>query len=513
MKRPLAVTGLAMLLFSVILCPFADTSVAILTAVISYSLFMISVVIPKLRKGYILPTVLLALFISSVMFYAVQCDYEKLSALEGNDADIVCEVKEEPVFNEKYGRYYCKAEVSTIDGVKYTGNIRLSFNGTYNNIDPAKMKIGNTLAFSGYLYKAGGQEREIINYFKSEKIYSGVYSIKNLTVRENEIKPVGYYGNELRKFISQSFRESFSPDTAGLLTALLTGDKAYVSDEVYDSFKNSGVAHLMAVSGMHLAVLVMFLDLFIKKLRRRHKKLRYIILVFFIFFFMFMASFSPSVVRAGAMMLILLTGQLIDKRADSLNSLGFACICILAANPFSAMSAGFLLSVLSTLAIITAAVPFCNRHRYFICDKLRLYGRFSFAAGRLVMLSLSISICVMVYTLPAMAVFFGGISLISPVANLLFLPVNTIIIVLAFISAILCAVDLMPSPLVFFIEKISAYCLGVAEVLGGTDRFILEIKTPLAVAASFLVPFVLYLAIIAGKKLYKKYKAKKRKPL
>ena len=206
------------------------------------------------------------------------------------------------------------------------------------------------------------------------------------------------------------------------------------------------------------------------------------------------------------MLLVLITGQLIDKRADSLNSLGFACICILTVNPFSAMSVGFLLSVLSTMAIILSAVPFCNKHRYFLCDKLGYSGRVPFFIGQSIMLCLAISFSVMIYTLPVMALFFGRITLISPLANLMFLPVTTIIIISAFISAILCALGVMPDFMIVIIEKISAYCLSVAEFLGGNDRFIVKTNDPISIGLCIIFPFALYLAIIISRKLYKKIK-------
>lgn len=512
MKRPLAVAGFSLLIFLVFLCLFGNISSAIILAATSYLMFIISAAVPEIRKGYIVPTALFCAFLSCCAFYFMQSDYNRLARLADKDADVVCEILEEPIFNSTYSRYYCKAKVKTIDSKSYHGNIRLSFSGVYDDIEAEDLSIGDTLSFSGHLYKVGGEDKDIIDYFKSENIYIGVYSLKNIQIAPPDIRPLSFYGNEIRKYISLKFRENFKGDTAGFLTALLTGDKSYVSDDVYDSFKNSGVAHLMAVSGMHLAVLVLFLNLFIKKLRRNHKNLYFTILSVFILFFMFMASFSSSVVRAGVMLLVLLTGQLIDKRADSLNSLGFACICILLVNPYSAMNVGFLLSVLSTLAIILSAVPFCNRHRYFICDKLGFSGRVPFFIGQAIMLSLAISLSVMVYTLPIMALFFGRVSLISPVANLLFLPVTTIIIILSFISAILCSLGVMPDLLIYIAEKISDYCLGVADILGSTDRFVLKTESALSIGVCIAMPFVMYLAINAGKKLYRKIR-RKIKPL
>jgi ComEC/Rec2-related protein len=512
MKRPLAVIGFSLMICLVILCALDNLTLAIIVGAVAYLLFMATSFIYESRSKLTLPTIFFTLVLACFMFYSAQSDYRSLSDLADADADIICRVQEKPIFNEDYGRYYCKAKIISIDGESYKGSIRLSFNTTYDEIDSANFEIGNKLAFKGHLYQVGGENTSIIDYFKSEKIYIGVYGIKDMSVLLPKYRPVNYYGEKLREFIAESFCKNFSKNTAGFLTALITGSKEFISDRIYDTFKNSGIAHILAVSGMHLAVLVMFLNLFINKLKKKHRILYFTILAVFILFFMFLASFSASVVRAGVMILILLAGQVIDRRSDSLNSLGFACICILAVNPFSAMSASFLLSVLSTLAIIKSAVPFFKKYRYILCDRFYLSGRISFYIGSAIMLSLAISISVMLYTLPVTAAMFGRVSLISPVTNLLFLPVTTIIIILAFVSAVLCSFGIMPQFLISITEALSSYCLGVADLLGGNDTFILKTESSVSIGLCCVVPFAVYLVIKASHHMRRKIK-KKTKPL
>ena len=512
MKRPLAVVGFTLMISLVVLCAFDSVAISLIVGGVSYLLFMVTSIIPESRSRFTLPVIFFTAVIACFMFYCAQGNYQALSDLADTDVQIICRVQEKPEFNKSYGRYYCKAKVLSIDGKKYNGSIRLSFNTTYEQTDLTNFEIGNKLSFKGHLYSVGGENESIVDYFKSENVYIGAYGIKDMSVLLPKYRPINYYGEKLREFIAQGFRDNFSKDTSGFLTALITGSKDYISDRIYDTFKNSGVAHIMAVSGMHLAVLVMFLNLFISKLRKKHKVIYFTILAGFIIFFMFVASFSASVVRAGVMILILLSGQLIDRLSDSLNSLGFACICILTANPFSAMSASFLLSVLSTLAIILCAVPFFKKYRFILCDILSLSSGIAFYAGGAVLLSLATSLSIMIFTLPVTAELFGRVSLISPVTNLLFLPVTTIIIILAFLSAILCGFGIMPQFLISITETISSYCLGVAELLGGTDRFILKTESTLSIALCFMTPFVLYFVIKAGGIIRRKFK-KKIKPL
>jgi competence protein ComEC len=263
---------------------------------------------------------------------------------------------------------------------------------------------------------------------------------------------------------------------------------------------------------MHLAVMVMLVDIIIRRLRKKHRFIHFGIMCCFVFLIMFVASFSSSVVRAGVMMLLMLTGQLLDKRADSLNSLGFACVCILLVNPFSAMSVGFLLSVTSVWSIIVIAVPFCRRHRYFLADKLDFSSNITFKITYAIMFSVAVSLSVMVCTLPVVANYFGEISLISPLTNLMFLPVISIMIYMTLICAVLCSFGIMPDFLAYATEAVSSYCLWVTELLGGDDTFMLKIDTDADKALCCLAPILLYIAIKTASLLYKKLRHK-RKPL
>lgn len=513
MKRPLAVVGFTLMISLCLLCAFDSVSLSFVVASGAYVLFMVTCFIKEIRIRLTLPTVLFTVVVACFMFYSVQSTYDKISLLYDKDSAVVCEIAEEPEFNQTYGRYYCKAEIKEIDGIKYNGNIRLSFDTDYENINIDDFVVGNTISFSGHFYRVGGEEKGIVDYFKSEKIYIGAYGLEDMSVEEPRYRPLTYYGEKLRSTIAENFKDNFSGKTAGFLTALITGSKDYISDRVYDNFKNAGIAHIMAVSGMHLAVMAMLLNLILGKLRRKHKLSYFVIMSAFIAFMVFTAAFSSSVVRAGIMLFMILLGNLTHERGDSLNSLGLACIVILLFNPFACLGVGFQLSVVSTASIIVFAAPFCYRKRYFLADRLGFSGRVPFAVSRAVMFCLVVSFCVLVCTFPIMALNFGGASVISPLSNLMLLPVASLIIYLAFLSALLCGLGIMPLWLIAVVEKISSYCLYVAELLGGSDAFVLKVDTLFGKIVCCFVPLVWYLAIKVTAYLYKKHKNKKIRPL
>ncbi len=492
MKRPLCTVGFTFLLWLTVLTYIGNTTVTLITAFVAYCTFTMSLLIKKSRRSLFVPAVCLSVCISSLLFFFSEGDFIKVRELSGSESRIVAAVKEEPRYNIAYHRYYCKAEIITIDGKDYKGNMRLSFSTEYEDINLENFTIGNVLSFDGRLYEVGSGVKDIVDYFKSEKIYIGANNIENLTVTRQGTKPISYLGNKLRNKISTSLKEHFSSDTAGVLTALVTGDKDSLNDSIYNDFRFIGIAHLMAVSGMHLTILAMGAELILRKLR--HKKLKNGILSCFVAFVMFIANFSPSVIRAGTMRLMHLRADSTGVKADSLNSLGFALIIILTLNPFACKSTGLLLSVLSTLAILTVSLPLSESLSTRSGDVLRIKSNRLFSVHKAVIFSLATSISIMVFTVPVLADSFGSFSLMSPIANLVFLPLAPILITIAAISALLCSIGVMPGFLAGIIEGFTRLCVAVADYLSQFESFMVYVKSETGV----LVCFVACLAIIGA---------------
>ena len=430
-----------------------------------------------------MPAVCLSVCISSLLFFFAERDFLKVRDLVGGESQIVAAVKDEPKYNIAYHRYYCEAEIITIDGREYEGNMRLSFSTEYEDISLDDFAVGNVLSFDGRLYEVGGGIKDIVDYFKSEKIYIGANKLQNLTVIRQGTKPIAYLGNELRNKISASLKEHFSSDTAGVLTALVTGDKEHLNDSIYNDFRFIGIAHLMAVSGMHLTILAMGAELLLRKLR--HKKLRNAILSAFTVFIMFLASFSPSVMRAGTMRLMHLYADSTGKKSDPLNSLGLALIIILTVNPFACKSMGLLLSVLSTLSILTVSLPLSESLSTRSGDVLKIKSNRLFSMHKAVIFSLVTSVSVMVFTVPVLADSFGSFSLMSPIANLVFLPLSPILITVAAISALMCSVGFMPGFIAGIIEGFTRLCILIADYLSQFEDFMVYVESETEVLVCF----------------------------
>lgn len=492
MKRPFCTVGFTFLLWLTVLTYTDNSALTLCFAFCAFLLFTLSLLIKKCRRSLFLPVVCFSVCISSLLFFFSESDFTSVRDLVGGDYEIVATVKEEPDYHIEYSRYYCKAEIITIDGKSYKGNMRLSFSTEYEDINLEDFKIGNVLSFEGKLYEVGNGVKDIADYFKTEKVYVGANRIKNLTVTKQNTKPISALGNAMRNKIAVSLGEYFSKDTAGVLTALVTGNKEHLSDKIYGDFRLIGIAHLMAVSGMHLTILALGAELLLRKLR--HKKLKSAILSAFTVFVIFLANFSPSVIRAGTMRLLHLRADSTHMKADSLNSLGFALTLILAFNPFACKSTGLLLSVLSTLSIITVSLPLSEAIGTRSGDRLNIKSTRLFSIHKAVIFSLITSFSIMVFTAPVLADTFGNFSLISPLANLVFLPLAPILITSAAISAFMCSVDLMSDFLAGIIEGFTKLCVNIAHLIAQTGGFNLEVKTD----AGVLICFITCLGIIGA---------------
>ena len=264
-------------------------------------------------------------------------------------------------------------------------------------------KIGSN-AFSSYGYWGK-------NIFLSSTL--GEYSVSDT------------YKSSLMKYIIKARQEiksrlgAINGDEGALSVALIIGDKSGISDKLYNDFKFSGASHLMAVSGLHLTAITGFILFLLKKLRIRDKA-SFGITIAVIIFYCALCSFSKSVVRAGIMMSVLMIGKILGRHSDSLNSLGLAAfiICI---NPFAVCDIGAVLSILCVLSLCTA-YPYFNGKisRFNISEADKINDIIIYLLKALVS-----ALCIMAYSLPAMFVFFGYVSPVSLISNIVLIPLGS----------------------------------------------------------------------------------------
>lgn len=292
-----------------------------------------------------------------------------------------------------------------------------------------KLELGLTKSDSSITsnFVAGNIVTVNTNLEKVSANYNTVYQIVNnikFSANSNVYNVTISNGNKtfkdtLKQNVLNNFSLTLNVDNAGLAYSMLFGEKDNLSEDVYNAFSFSGLAHILAVSGLHIGFLVALLVGFLN-LVKCNKHLKNILVFVVLFAYAYLTNFSPSVLRAVIMSMVMLLSKTYNKEYDALSSLSLAAIIILAFSPFSIFTVGFQLSFACVFAIITLSplIGYCLK--FIKCPK-RLAEALS--------ISLAINFGVFAIT----AHHFNTINFISVISNLIVLPLFSICFTLLFI--------------------------------------------------------------------------------
>ena len=308
-------------------------------------------------------------------------------------------------------------------------------------------------------YTAPGGEKDA-TYHSGNGILLLAYEEEiNETVLPQE-ESLRYFASYMRQDLQRLLEQLFPGDILPFAKALLLGDTSDLDYETNTDLVVSGIRHVAAVSGLHVSIL--FAMVYFISGRRRG--LTIILGVPVLVLFMAVSGFSPSIMRASMMQILMLLALLFRKEYDPPTGLAFAVIVMLCINPLVITSVGFQLSVASVAGIFL----FSGKISSWLLEKLN-FGKSRKKEKRFLgklISSVSISLGAMLTTTPLTAFYFGTVSIISPITNLLCLPMVTIFFC-GIIAA--CVLGVIWAPLgvvaAWIISWVARLMLGIAHIL------------------------------------------------
>lgn len=189
-------------------------------------------------------------------------------------------------------------------------------------------------------------------YLKTQKVY-GIFEGKKIKVLEHHRAPkMEEISNRIKQKIIANTNQVLPEDTRQLFLGILIGYDDYLQEEIQESFRKSNLSHILAVSGSHIAYLVLGVTFLLSKMKIP-KIMRNVLMGMLLVLFMYITEFSSSVVRAGTMGILLLLSVVVGKRNDIQTSMSFSLLIILLENPFKLLEVGLLFSYLATIGIIS----------------------------------------------------------------------------------------------------------------------------------------------------------------
>ena len=298
-------------------------------------------------------------------------------------------------------------------------------------------------------------------YHQGNGIFLLAYANEGVQIKTSNEVPLKFYPAKLRRDATGLLDAAFPEDTLAFARALLLGDSSLLSYEMDTAFKLSGIRHVIAVSGLHVSIL--FSLVYFVSGRRRISTA--VLGIPVLILFAAIAGFTPSIVRACIMQGLVVLGLLFNKEYDPPTALSFAVLTMLAVNPLAITSVSFQMSVGCLIGIL---MFYQKVNDYFLklirCPKGKSKkARFM----RWLCGSVAVTLSAMVFTTPLSALYFGTVSLVSILTNLLALWV----ISFAFYGIMLsCAVGAVYLPAAKTIAWVVSwpirYVLMVAKALG-----------------------------------------------
>lgn len=328
------------------------------------------------------------------------------------------------------------------------------------NVD---LKPGDVVS-GEFRFQYTGYDAEISStYHQGKGIQLLAYAQDSAFINHNSNSSLRYLIANIRHGIHGLLDKIFPDDIKGFAVALLLGDSSGLSTHDDNALQNSGIRHIIAVSGLHISILSAFVHLLFANRRWITAFVGIPILVIFAA----VAGFTPSVVRACVMQALIIIGKCADKEYDPASSLSFAVLVILVFEPAALASVGFQLSVGCVAGIFLFAVRIKNRLYKWRWLKRQAKGKsFKSKLFRWMVGSVSVSISAMLLTIPISAHYFGVVSLVSVLSNLLTLWVITYIFCGVIFSCIFALIYTpLGAGLAWVVSYPIRYVLWISDVL------------------------------------------------
>lgn len=233
--------------------------------------------------------------------------------------------------------------------------------------------------------------------------------------------------DSVRRLIYNTLYNNMSPKYASLAYSVLIGDRAGLDDEIENNLKVTGVAHIVAVSGLHVGFLVVLMIGFCRLCRIKKGWLQLILVSFVLIFYCLLCNLTPSVTRATIMAICLLSAKAFKKQSDSLSSVSLAGIIILCMHPLYVFDISFQLSFSAVFAIILLVPLFKKVYAKYNKKKL-LYGTCE---------TVNLSLSAQIGTTPYIMKTFGYVSTFSLIVNVIIVPFFGIVYMLLFVLTLL----------------------------------------------------------------------------
>lgn len=375
--------------------------------------------------------------------------------------------------------YTTRLQVKTkkIDGSK---DSRYRFYVYVNKSDAKGVIEGTNVTFTAILEGFSDESRST-NISKGINAYAS--DVEDLNIIKYTNGGISGLLAKVKEIATRHIISISDKDTGAIISALLLGERDYLPDQLRLDFRRIGISHILALSGMHLAILSLGIDKLLLLLRVK-KKTRVFTTAVFVFAYMALTGFSISVVRSGLMLIIGSILYLLSRSKDSITSLAVAVTLICLVSPNAVYDVSLQLSALATFGIILLSE---------LSPEFKSPTNLKEKAVRYFEIGVLASVFAISATMLVSTFTFGGFSVVAPVATIIFSFLAEIIMYLGCILILIgwfIPLGWLVSPLCFIMSKLAGLFSSSKLVYVSTNFTIAIILMIIYTALFYLFAFI-----------------------
>lgn len=368
-------------------------------------------------------------------------------------------------------------------------NVRISLHGQDVSFDPGQVVLLTaSLAAPEGPAEPGGFDFRRMAYFQQ---LGAVGYTRSPVLLWDEAAPGTQAINRLRTDITRAMIAAVPSEAGAFATGAMTGDRSAISLDSVQALRDSNLAHLLAISGMNMAFITGFVFALLRyglalippvALRVNSKKVAALAAFAVALFYLLLSGANVATVRAFLMVCVMLGAVLLDRRGLTMRSVALAAVILLLAQPESLLEPGFQLSFAATVVLIAG---FSALDRQILREKL---PRWLMPVFTLVLTSVLAGIA----TAPFAAATFNRFTDYGLLANLLTVPMMSVLMAAGAVAALLAPIGLA-GPALWVMEQAGRWILFIAHWVAGLEGAV----TPIVQPGPWVMPLITFAGIWA----------------
>jgi competence protein ComEC len=305
------------------------------------------------------------------------------------------------------------------------------------------------------------------DYLEKIEIYDQLYldQTRFAPLKNSSTSIYGFAAKQRSKIIAKLQKARFGKDELSVIKALLLGDRNDISENTYDNYKNAGAVHILALSGLHIGILLLLLQFLLQPLEKlpKGRTLKLITIVILLWCFALLAGFSASIIRAVTMFSFVAYALYLNRPSNTFNILALSMFFILLIiNPMLLFQVGFQMSYAAVFAIVWL---------YPLLQKLWFPKNIII---KKIWQLLSVSIAAQLGVLPISLFYFHQFPGLFFVSNLLIVPFLGIILGAGILVICLALFNILPDFIVSFYNSLIGLMNSIIAWVGQQETFLFK---------------------------------------